>query len=233
MRRRRRPMALAAALATLFLLPAAGHATTPVRAHTAAEGDVRAADLLAAIGGGCADQLSRGKYRTDDGTSADIPVCGKQGAVYWHADMDIDCDGQPTGRCNKKTDRWFQPETAFQQSDGRHLNSAALPFIVVPLPSRIWDHRGAGVGGGTIAAVIHKDEVQYAVVGDQGPKEIIGEASYASAAGLGIAPDPTTGGVDSGVTYLLFPGSAAHPIEDHGAAVAEGEALAKRFLAEN
>ncbi|NGN64007.1 hypothetical protein G5C51_08825 [Streptomyces sp. A7024] len=228
MRRRRRPMALVAALATLLLLPAAGHATTPA----AAEGSVRADELLAALRG-CDAQLSRGKYRTDSDARASVPVCGRKGAVYWHADMDIDCDGQPTERCNKKTDRWFQPETAFQQSDGRHLNSAGLPFIVVPLPSKIWDYRGAGIGGGTIAAVIHKGEVQYAVVGDLGPKKIIGEASYASAAGLGVDPDPSSGGVDSGVTYLLFPGSAAEPIEDHAAAVAAGEALAERFLAEN
>ncbi len=42
------------------------------------------------------------------------------------------------------------------------------------------------------------------MVGDTGPDEIIGEASYATAKALGIDPDPETGGTDSGVTYIVF-----------------------------
>jgi hypothetical protein len=73
--------------------------------------------------------------------------------------------------------------------------------------------------------------VQYAVVGDTGPYDLIGEASYATARGLGISADPSTGGVSSGVTYIVFKNSRVDPVEDHTAAVAEGERLARLFVA--
>ncbi len=84
-----------------------------------------------------------------------------------------------------------------------------------------------------MAAVVHDDQVLYAVVGDTGPRQIIGEASYAAAEHLGIDPDPATGGTASGVTYILFPDSRVSPIEDHDAAVALGEKLAKAFIRDN
>lgn len=80
-----------------------------------------------------------------------------------------------------------------------------------------------------MAAVIHDGKVRYAVVGDTGPAAIIGEGSYALARSLGIDPDPRTGGTASGVTYILFRNSQASPIESPAAAVAAGEALARKF----
>jgi hypothetical protein len=160
-------------------------------------------------------------------------VCGKNGAVFWKADMDIDCDGQRTDRCNENTDPWFQDDTAFHQSDGRPLKSDSLPYVVVPSASGIWNYAGAGIKGGGVVAVIHRNKVEYAVVGDTGPTKIIGEASYAAAQALGIDPDPATGGADSGVTYILFTNSQVSPIESHGAAVSLGDRLAKEFIRNN
>ncbi|WP_427168071.1 glycoside hydrolase family 75 protein [Streptomyces sp. C1-1] len=192
------------------------------------EGDVSAADLLAKVRG-CA-QVSRGRYRSDEGTPATIPVCGTRDAVFWKADLDIDCDGRAGPRCNRRTDPLFSSLTAYQQSDGRHLSAERLPYIVVPAVSRIWDHRDHGVRGGSVAAVVYRDRVQYAVVGDIGPRGIIGEASYATARGLGIRPDPRGGGTSSGVTYIVFKDSRVKPIEDHAAAVAAGQRLARLFV---
>jgi hypothetical protein len=192
------------------------------------ESKVAAADLLARLGS--CSQVSRGRYRTDADSAAKVPVCGTRDAVYWKADLDIDCDGRPTARCNRRTDPMFAATTAFQQSDGRHLKAETLPYIVVPPPSRIWNHRASGVKGGSVAAVVYRGRVQYAVVGDTGPRDIIGEASYATARGLGIKADPRSGGADSGVTYIVFKGSRISPIENHRAAVAEGERLARRFV---
>jgi hypothetical protein len=203
----------------------------PHHAPAAREGTVGAADLLAKVRG--CTPVSKGRYRSDDGTRADIPVCGKQGAVFWKADMDIDCDGRPGPRCNRRTDPLFSASTAYQQSDGRHLNAETLPYVVVPAASRIWNHRDHDVRGGAVAAVIYKDRVQYAVVGDTGPHDVIGEASYATAKALGIRPDPRGGGTPAGVTYLLFKGSKVSPIESHRAAVKLGESLARKFLREN
>ncbi|MEU0783996.1 glycoside hydrolase family 75 protein [Streptomyces sp. NPDC006173] len=216
----------AAAPAALPAAPTAGHPGS--RAPAAREGAVGAADLLARTRD-CAP-VSKGRYRTDDGTPADVPVCGTGSAVFWKADMDIDCDGRPGSLCNSRTDPLFSDATAFEQSDGRYLSAETLPYIVVPAPSGIWDHRDQGIGAGSVAAVIYRDRVQYAVVGDTGPSDIIGEASYATAEALGIRPDPRGGGTPSGVTYIVFKKSRVSPIEDHAAAVTAGERLARTFV---
>ncbi|WP_405970033.1 glycoside hydrolase family 75 protein [Streptomyces sp. NBC_00988] len=215
------PTMLPAAAPVAFVRPQAGPAALR-------EGDVRAADLLAKVRD-CVP-VSRGRYRSDDGGRATIPVCGTKEAVYWKADLDIDCDGQAGARCNARTDPLFSSMTAYQQSDGRYLNAERLPYIVVPAASALWNHREHGVGGGSVAAVVYRDRVQYAVVGDVGPHDIIGEASYATAKGLGIRTDPRGGGTDAGVTYIVFKDSQVKPIEDHAAAVETGQRLARLFV---
>ncbi|MFE5036667.1 glycoside hydrolase family 75 protein [Streptomyces sp. NPDC056683] len=217
-----------AALLAAGVLPASASGAV---AKSAQEGSVSAADLLAKVTS--CSQISSGKYKTDDETSATIPVCGKNGAVFWKADMDIDCDGQRTTNCNENRDPWYQDDTAFHQSDGKPLKAESLPYIVVPSSSSIWNYSSAGIKGGGVVAVIYNNKVEYAVVGDTGPTKIIGEASYATAKALGIDPDPATGGADSGVTYILFKNSKVSPIESHSAAVTLGDQLAKQFLANN
>ncbi|MEV8015980.1 glycoside hydrolase family 75 protein [Streptomyces sp. NPDC086554] len=202
-----------------------------LRGSTAREGSVSAAALLAKAGS--CRQISHGKYRSDDGAPANIPVCGRRGAVFWKADMDIDCDGRPGKACNRRADPLFFHATAFQQSDGRQLNAERLPYVVVPGASRRWNHTAHGVNGGSVAAVIHRGKVLYAVVGDTGPTDLIGEASYAAAKALGIRADPKSGGAGAGVTYIVFKGRGASPIESHRAAVARGDALARQFLHQN
>ncbi|MFE1749372.1 glycoside hydrolase family 75 protein [Streptomyces anandii] len=192
------------------------------------EGGVRAADLLARLRH--CRPVSRGRYRPDAGARATIPVCGLRGAVFWKADMDIDCDGRPTARCNRRTDPQFSPATAYAQSDGRRLDAERLPYVVLPAPSRIWDPGAHGVGGGSVAAVVYRGRVQYAVVGDTGPRDLIGEASYATARRLGIPADPLGGGVRSGVTYIVFKHARVDALEDHAATVARGERLLRRLL---
>ncbi|MEU2061181.1 glycoside hydrolase family 75 protein [Streptomyces sp. NPDC013455] len=226
-------LTLAAAGAAL-IAPAAAPApatAVPPRERPVARGQsaVTAADLLTRAGE--CTQLSRGRFRTDAGSPATVRVCGTRDTVFWKADLDIDCDGRPTARCNRRTDPYFAPTTAFQQSDGRHLNAETLPYIVVPAPSSRWNPRASGVRGGSLAAVVYRGRVQYAVVGDTGPRDIIGEASYATARGLGIRPDPRVGGAPSGVTYIVFRNSRVRPIESRAAAVTAGERLARHFVA--
>jgi hypothetical protein len=222
--------AAGAALLATAALPSYASGAAP-RPASAKEGSVSAADLLAKVTS--CSQLSNGKYRTDEETSASIPVCGKNGAVFWKADLDIDCDGQRTSKCSENTDPWYQDDTAFHQSDGRPLKADSLPYVVVPSSSGIWNYSGAGIKGGGVVAVIYNNKVQYAVVGDTGPSKIIGEASYATAQALGIDPDPESGGTDSGVTYILFKNSQVSPIESHSAAVSLGDRLAQAFLRDN
>jgi Fungal chitosanase of glycosyl hydrolase group 75 len=236
------------ALAGVGLLASAGLASTadatasptaaaaPSRASAAApdgaqEGSVSASALLAKVTS--CSQISNGKYRTDDETSATVAVCGKNGAVFWKADMDIDCDGQTTSNCNGDTDPWYQDDTAFHQSNGQPLKADSLPYVVVPSSSSTWNYSSAGIKGGSVVAVIYNNQVEYAVVGDTGPTNIIGEASYATANALGIDPDPEFGGADSGVTYIVFENSKVSPIESHSQAVSVGTGLAQQFLNNN
>ncbi|MFI1934325.1 glycoside hydrolase family 75 protein [Streptomyces sp. NPDC020330] len=190
---------------------------------------VTAAELLAEVRA-CA-RISKGAYRTDSGSAkATVPVCGAQDAVFWKADMDIDCDGRRTEACNRRTDPNFLPETAFQTSRGESLDSAALPHVVVPGPGKVWDYRKSGLTGGSVVAVVYRDRVRYGVIGDTGPTGIIGEASYAMAKALGIDPDPSTGGAESGVTYIAFTNSRISPIESSARARSRGAALAREFV---
>ncbi|MFZ4183138.1 glycoside hydrolase family 75 protein [Streptomyces pseudogriseolus] len=200
----------------------------PERTAPTTPAPVTAADLLAKVSG--CTSVSRGRYRKDRGTAATVPVCGTRDAVYWKADMDIDCDGRPGAHCNAGTDPNFSSSTAFAQSDGRALSSEKLPYVVVPAPSGIWDYREHGVRGGSVAAMVYRDRVSYAVVGDVGPTDIIGEASYAAATSLGIDPDPRSGGAPSGVTYIVFTDSRVTPLEDREAAESQGERLAREFV---
>ncbi|MGW6578784.1 glycoside hydrolase family 75 protein [Streptomyces globisporus] len=223
--------ACGAALLGAAALPASASASASGSAQEpeADAGVVTAADLLAEVR--ACSRISKGRYRTDSGSAkATVPVCGTRDAVFWKADMDIDCDGRKTRACNRKTDPYFLPETAFQSSRGEPLDSAALPHVVVPGPSKVWDYRKAGLTGGSVVAVVYRDRVRYGVIGDTGPTGIIGEASYAMAKTLGIDPDPSTGGAESGVTYIAFKNSRVSPIESRARAQSRGAALAREFV---
>lgn len=215
--------------ATLLAALIAG--LTPIAPAQAAELAGPTAQQLKDKTAGCETQLSNGKYAHDSGGSRTVAVCKTGGAVHWTADFDVDCDGQRTTQCNENTDPSFQPATSWNQSNGQPLNSAGLPFIVVPLSSSIWNYSTAGIAGGTVAAVVYQDKVAYAVVGDQGPTGIIGEGSYKLAQQLGINPNPSTGGVSGAVvTYILFPGVKSVPIESQTDALSKGEAAATSFV---
>ncbi|MFC8694111.1 glycoside hydrolase family 75 protein [Streptomyces parvus] len=221
--------ACGAALLGAAALPASATASGSGQDAEAGPGEVTAAELLAEVRG--CSPISKGKYRTDSGSAkATVPVCGTRDAVFWKADMDIDCDGRKTRACNRKTDPYFLPETAFQSSRGEPLDSAALPHVVVPGPGKVWDYRKSGLTGGSVVAVVYRDLVRYGVIGDTGPTGIIGEASYAMAKALGIDPDPSTGGAESGVTYIAFKDSRISPIESRARAQSRGAALAREFV---
>ena len=133
----------------------------------------------------------------------------------------IDCDGQKTTQCNKNTDPWYQKDTSFHQSDGKPLNAAKLPFYVLPEIGNYFDYSKNNIKGGQLGAILYKNNMNYGVFGDEcADNREIGEISYAMAASLGINPDPTNGGVESGVTFIIFTGTqnVVSPIESHSEA---------------
>ncbi|NGN65214.1 peptidoglycan-binding protein [Streptomyces sp. A7024] len=218
--------AVAALLAGIGLSPANAALTAPDSALAGPTAEQLRAKIAA-----CGTQVSSGKYAQDAGGTRDIPVCGKGGAVFWTADLDVDCDGKRTAECNENTDPWWQNQTACVESDGQPLNSATLPHIVIPLKSSTWDPAASGLGCGTVGAVIYQDKVVYGVIGDRGPSGIIGEASYAAAKSLGMNPSPSSGGVSGKVVgYVTFPGTKVTRNEDHPQAVQLGEAAATKFI---
>jgi hypothetical protein len=174
-----------------------------------------------------------GDYATDSGGAATVSICGLPNAVFWKADLDVDCDGKMSTQCNLTADPAYQNQTSATDSHGDPLDAATLPYVVVPLPSTRFDYSAGGLALGSAIAEIYNGKVRYGVFGDEGPNNIIGEASYAMASSLGIDPDPSTGGVDSGVAYIAFTGQDAvvPTIEDHAMAVALGEAKARALLA--
>jgi hypothetical protein len=175
-----------------------------------------------------------GNYATDEGGAQTIPICGLASAVFWKADLDVDCDGKPSSVCSAQTDSAFQAQTSAVDSHGDYLDAATLPYVVVPLPSARFDYTAGGLELGSVIAVIYQDKVEYGVFGDEGPTTIIGEASHRMAELLGIDPNPETGGADSGAAYIAFTGPSAvvTVIEDHDEAVNIGITHARALLAQ-
>ena len=223
----RKLILLAAGLIALGVLAPSAATASPQPAGVAPLAGPSASQLLAKTQR--CSQISNGKFKTDEETGRTVAVCDANGAVFWRADMDIDCDGQRTSKCNENTDCCFLPDTAFHQSDGKPLRADTLHYIVVPSPSSTWRYTSSGLRGAGSCAVIFNNKVLYAVIGDTGPTAIIGEASYATAVNLGINPDPSNGGTEGPVTYIVFPNTHVNPIETHNNATSLGEQVATQF----
>lgn len=171
-------------------------------------------------------------FRPDSGAAATIDICATPGAMFWTADLDIDCNGKTSAQCNLQTDPTYVNQTTATAAGGEPLDAAVVPYVVLPMPSMRFDYRGKGLAMGSVIAVIYADRVEYGVAGDTGPSDLIGEASYAMAELLGIDPNPVTGGVPSGVAYIAFIGADAKVavVEDHAEAVRIGVARARALV---
>jgi hypothetical protein len=220
--RRLRLALLTLGVLSLPLTAATAHAAvTPQAAPTAAQ-------LLAKTK--TCSVASKGKYKTDKETGASVNICKSGSAYFWKADMDIDCDGINTSHCNHNTDPWYQGQTSFETSKGKSFQADKTHYYVIPLPSSRFSYKSAGIKPGTVAAVIYNNKVVYAVFADEGPNDIIGEASYATASALGINPNPKNGGTDSGVTYIVFKGNVPSPVENNNTITSKGQAAASAWL---
>jgi hypothetical protein len=195
------------------------------------EGDVPAGKLFAVIRHGQLIKETKNKFQADLDKPKNISMYSLTNAVFWTADMDIDCDGRKTAFCNKKTDPDFQN----QLSCGTDIAADETPYFVIPIGSPA-NSKNRGIQIGQVAAIIYKDRVAYAVFLDEcGIRTLIGEASCATARLLGIDPDPKTGGTDDPVTYLVFTGPSGRISDpkqyaDHALAAAIGVRRAKQLL---
>jgi len=204
--------------------------------RSAVTGDL-AADLLE-LTSDC-DRLSGTQlFRTDAGRARTIEICKLEGAIWWRADADIDCDGGRSEPCT--SDPWYQSTTSSKDSTGNYIDSAAVPHFVVPMSGSGFtpsDHgiRTSWSAVGSAGAILYDGQLLFAPYADAGPRHVVGELSAAAADELGIPNHPVSGGVAEGVTYIIFTGDDAYisPIESRAAAESVGEELAQRLLENN
>jgi hypothetical protein len=111
----------------------------------------------------------------------------------------------------------------------RYVDASKIPFIV--LPGGMARQLGARPGDFAVVFNPRNRKSSYAIFGDVGPFDRIGEGSVALAENLGIRSDARNGGARWGILYLVFPGSGnASPrtIEEINA---EGEKLLRAWEA--
>jgi glycosyl hydrolase group 75 (putative chitosanase) len=132
------------------------------------------------------------------------------GELYFDTALELDTDGWPQG--HGKGDPSWQPQTSLCYGNGSSLDANKVPYFVLPLP-KSWAGQFR-INLGDYAAVICKGQVAFAVFGDQGPHNKLGEGSIQLLRALGHERIKSDGhvinaGIDSGVVTIVFPGSGA------------------------
>jgi hypothetical protein len=93
------------------------------------------------------------------------------------------------------------------RSPKRYIDARTVPYIALPPDFT----RMFGIRLGDLAVVVNQGNGRsaYAIFADVSPRGKIGEGSIALAKALGIPANPRHDGIENGITYLVFPGSAA------------------------
>jgi hypothetical protein len=87
----------------------------------------------------------------------------------------------------------------------RYVDASKIPFIV--LPGALARQLYARPGDFSAVMNLNNGKSSYAIFGDVGPSDRIGEGSVALAENLGIRSDARNGGARRGIVFLVFPGS--------------------------
>jgi hypothetical protein len=142
------------------------------------------------------------------------------GVFAYTSSLAVDDDGS-----DPDPDPDHQGETTFQDSNGKQLAAHHVPFYV--LGDDCWDRKSPcphffykehNIKGRQFALMFYKSKCIGAIFGDtqtgndqttsDNDSRELGEASVKSASLLGIPSSGTTGGVDNGVTVVIFSGSS-------------------------
>jgi len=135
------------------------------------------------------------------------------GFFAYTSSMAIDTDGS-----DHDNDPDHQDQTAWQDDDGHQLGAHHVPYYVLGdicpdshSPCKWFYYKEHDVTGLQFALIFYNDRCIGAVFGDtQGPPggdpRELGEASVKSAQLLGIPDSGITGGVNDGVTVVVFSG---------------------------
>jgi hypothetical protein len=142
------------------------------------------------------------------------------GVYAYSSGMAIDTDGS-----DSDPDPDHQGETTWSDSNGQALGAHRVPFYV--LGDDCWDrtspcphffYKERGMTGRQFALMFYNGKVIGSIFGDtqtansqttsDNDSRELGEASVKAAQLLGIPSSGTTGGVDNGVTVVMFSGSS-------------------------
>jgi hypothetical protein len=169
------------------------------------------------------------------------------GAVVFHAKMDIDADGSPNALTIDP--EYGQLTTAYTyrgfSGQAAHVDAETVPYIVLPEADdesqEFYDRTKVGLGD--IAAVFYRGRMEFALVADLGPSDKIGEGSVALAQSLGHNPFVVRDGrklvdraIGGGVVYVVFPGSRLRGVTPENIVPRlreEGERLLEEVTAES
>jgi hypothetical protein len=219
----------ALALATQFAIANAHAATAP---HAAAAQPAATTDAAAATSYTAAEVLAGVKANSTAATQVNtkphintmtraqnVNVYQVASGVYaYTSSMAIDDDGS-----DPDPDPDHQGDTTFQDSNGAQLAAHHVPFYV--LGDDCWDrktpcphffYKEHGMSGRQFALMFYNGKVIGSIFGDtqtannqttsDNDSRELGEASVKAASLLGIPSSGTTGGVDNGVTVVMFSG---------------------------
>ncbi|WP_433893191.1 glycoside hydrolase family 75 protein [Streptomyces sp. CA-111067] len=223
-------LALAAAAALALAVPLAvgnADAATKPTAATAAPAAApattyTAAQVLAGIqqNSTAANQVNTKPHINTMTRAQNVNVYQVASGVYaYTSGMAIDTDGS-----DPDPDPDHQGETTWEDSNGQALGAHHVPFYV--LGDDCWDRKTPcphffyeehGMSGRQFALMFYNGKVIGSIFGDtqtannqttsDNDSRELGEASVKAAQLLGIPSSGTTGGVDNGVTVVMFSGS--------------------------
>jgi hypothetical protein len=219
--------AAALALAVPFTINSANAATSAAPAATSAPSTTSptftAAQVLAGVKANStkANQVNTKPHINTMTRAMNVNVYQVATGVYaYTSSMAIDDDGS-----DPDSDPDHQNQTTFQDSAGKQLAAHHVPFYV--LGDDCWDrktpcphffYKEHGISGREFALMFYKSKVIGAIFGDtqtgnnqttsQNDSRELGEASVKAASLLGIPDSGTTGGVNNGVTVVIFSGSS-------------------------
>jgi hypothetical protein len=214
------------AIANAHAAPAPHTATTPpaVTADSAAapaSTSYTAAEVLAGVkkNSTAANQVNTKPHINTMTRAQNVNVYQVAKGVYaYTSGMAIDTDGS-----DPDPDPDHQGDTTWQDSNGKALGAHHVPFYV--LGDDCWDRKSPcphffykehGMSGRQFALMFYNGKVIGAIFGDtqtannqttsDNDSRELGEASVKAAQLLGIPSSGTTGGVDNGVTVVMFSG---------------------------
>ena len=221
--------AAALALATPLALKSAGAATdntapaTVASAQSPASPSYTAAEVLAGVkkNSTTANKVNTKPHINTMTRAMNVNVYQVATGVYaYSSSLAVDDDGS-----DPDPDPDHQNQTTFQDSNGKQLAAHHVPFYV--LGDDCWDRKSPcphffykehNIHGRQFALMFYKSKVIGAIFGDtqtgnnqttsENDSRELGEASVKAASLLGIPSSGTTGGVDNGVTVVIFSGSS-------------------------